>query len=61
MIVCVESGEAWFQTPAFGQYESGNCFSCRKIPASARRFKRIRQIISDEGQTVLGCADVPVD
>ncbi len=57
----VEAAKLGFKLPAFCQYGVGQMF-LPKNPAERDAIKKeITKIVSDEGQTVLGWRDVPVD
>ena len=56
-----EAARLGFKLPAFGQYGVGQLF-LPKNPAEREAIKKeLAKIISEEGQTVLGWRDVPVD
>jgi glutamate synthase (ferredoxin) len=50
-----------FKLPAFGQYGVGQLFLPKNSGEREAIKKELAKIISDEGQTVLGWRDVPVD
>src|ERR1700683_4661286 len=56
-----EGAKSDFQVPAFGQYGVGQLFLPKNSDEREAIEKELAKIISDEGQTVLGWRDVPVD
>src|ERR1700722_11554990 len=56
-----ESAKLNFKLPAFGQYGVGQLFLPKNSGEREAIKKELAKIISDEGQTVLGWRDVPVD
>ncbi len=56
-----ESKKLGFKLPAFGQYGVGQLFLPKNSGEREAIKKELAKIISDEGQTVLGWRDVPVD
>jgi glutamate synthase (ferredoxin) len=56
-----QAAKLGFQLPAAGQYGVGQMF-LPKVPAEREAIKKeLAKIIADEGQTLLGWRDVPVD
>src|SRR5271170_844947 len=56
-----EATKLGFRLPAFGQYGVGQLFLPKNSGEREAIKKELAKIISDEGQTVLGWRDVPVD
>ena len=56
-----EAAKLGFKLPAFGQYGVGQLFLPKNSGEREAIKKELAKIISDEGQTVLGWRDVPVD
>jgi glutamate synthase (ferredoxin) len=56
-----EATKLGFNLPAFGQYGVGQLFLPKDKSEREGVKKELAKIISDEGQTVLGWRDVPVD
>ena len=56
-----EATKLGFKLPAFGQYGVGQLFLPKNSGEREAIKKELAKIISDEGQTVLGWRDVPVD
>jgi glutamate synthase (ferredoxin) len=56
-----EAAKLGFKLPAFGQYGVGQLFLPKNSGEREAVKKELAKIISDEGQTVLGWRDVPVD
>src|SRR3984957_18004571 len=56
-----ESAKLNFKLPAFGPYGVGQLFLPKNSGEREAIKKELAKIISDEGQTVLGWRDVPVD
>src|SRR5450432_2002389 len=56
-----EAVKLGFKLPAFGQYGVGQMFLPKNSGEREAIKKELAKIISDEGQTVLGWRDVPVD
>ncbi|HEX3889427.1 MAG TPA: glutamate synthase large subunit [Verrucomicrobiae bacterium] len=56
-----EAARLGFKLPAFGQYGVGQLFLPKNSGEREAIKKELAKIISDEGQTVLGWRDVPVD
>src|SRR5271154_2806158 len=56
-----EAAKLGFKLPAFGQYGVGQLFLPKNSGERETIKKELAKIIFDEGQTVLGWRDVPVD
>src|SRR5439155_8450409 len=56
-----EAAKLNFKLPAFGQYGVGQLFLPKNSAQREAVKKELAKIISDEGQTVIGWRDVPVD
>ncbi|MGA2029461.1 MAG: glutamate synthase large subunit [Verrucomicrobiota bacterium] len=56
-----DAAKLGFKLPAFGQYGVGQLFLPKNSGEREAIKKELAKIISDEGQTVLGWRDVPVD
>ncbi len=56
-----EAAKLGFKLPAFGQYGVGQLFLPKNSGEREAVKKELAKIISDEGQTLLGWRDVPVD
>src|ERR1700689_152244 len=59
--LAAEAAKLGFKLPAFGQYGVGQLFLPKNSSEREAIKKELAKIISDEGQTVLGWRDVPVD